>query len=580
MELSRRKFLQGALATGAVAASAGALAACSPSSSNSGSATSTSAGASGSPANEGLTAESVKQKWAFEIAPEPISEDQITDTKEAEIIIVGAGTSGLCTAVAAAEAGADVIVFAMGSGPMARGGSNFAFHSKYRESLGLEPVKPDTFIQEHMGQNGFNIDQDKWYKWYQHSEETMNWLIDIMDEAGGYELWLEQVVHGAQLDDPTRMDWDPLATHGWIDDEMRRCGDGQPFVVKELANRAESLGVEIYYNTTAQQLVRGGVPNGTEGRVDAVIATDPDGNYVKFVGTKAIVLATGDFSVDRDMMTRYCPQAAEFITNYDVENFNPEDGKVYGGLYTGMGQKMGLWVGAAWQKTFPNAAMASCSSPGADSMGCLLDYKGKRFYNESLTGGSNFLQLAFHSHKNKVFQIWDSAYGETGQPWPGTKTGYGMPFLTAEEKIAEWDDMVDGKNYVKADTIEEVIELLGLPEETIDEINKYNGFCATGVDTDFYKRADLLVPITTPPFYGAVGEMSPRVLTVLGGLRTDLDMKVCDANDDPIPGLYNVGTMIGDSYFGTYTFKIPGQNYGMNCITFGYLTGKYIAENE
>lgn len=67
---------------------------------------------------------------------------------------------------------------------------------------------------------------------------------------------------------------------------------------------------------------------------------------------------------------------------------------------------------------------------------------------------------------------------------------------------------------------------------------------------------------------------------MLGGLRTDIDMRVCDANDEPIPGLYNIGSMAGDCYGGYYTFCIPGHNYGMNCVCYGYLTGRYIAENE
>ena len=57
-------------------------------------------------------------------------------------------------------------------------------------------------------------------------------------------------------------------------------------------------------------------------------------------------------------------------------------------------------------------------------------------------------------------------------------------------------------------------------------------------------------------------------------------MRVLDADDEPLPGLYNVGTMVGDMFATNYTFMTEGANYGANCITFGYLTGKYIAENE
>ncbi len=574
MGINRREFLQGAAVGALGLAAVGNVTGCSSEN------TSAKEDAVKDTANSYLTTETATKKWAFEIPPEPIADSAIKETKETEIVIVGAGTAGLCAANAAAEAGAKVILFAMGSAPIGRGGSNFAFHSKYRESLGLKPVEPYPYLYNQMATYSFNIDQNKWYKWYQHSEEVMNWLIDIMEKAGGYELFLEQIIHGASMDDPSLPEWDALATHGWINSEMRRCGDGQPFVVQELAKRAESLGVELIYNMTAQQLVRGGVPNGTTGRVDAVIASDKDGNYTKFVGSKAIVLATGDFSADKDMMTKYAPQAVNFMTNYALEDHDPENGKVYGGLYKAMGQKMGLWVGAAWQKTFPNASMGIVFGPGADEMGCILGPDGKRFFNESLTFGSTFLQLAFHARQNKLFQIWDSGYAETGKPWPASKTGYTMPFLTAEDKIKAWDESVDKGSYVKADTIEEVINKLGLPGETIEEIKKYNGFCETGVDTDFYKRAGLLIPIKEGPFYGAAGDLRPIMHTVLGGLRTDINMKICDENDEPIPGLYNVGSMIGDSYAGAYTFKIPGQNYGMNCVTFGYLTGKHIAENE
>lgn len=51
-------------------------------------------------------------------------------------------------------------------------------------------------------------------------------------------------------------------------------------------------------------------------------------------------------------------------------------------------------------------------------------------------------------------------------------------------------------------------------------------------------------------------------------------------HNHPIEGLYNVGAMVGDLYSGMYTFKFAGLNYGMSCITFGYLTGKRVAAAE
>lgn len=57
-------------------------------------------------------------------------------------------------------------------------------------------------------------------------------------------------------------------------------------------------------------------------------------------------------------------------------------------------------------------------------------------------------------------------------------------------------------------------------------------------------------------------------------------MQVCDEDDNPIAGLYNIGTMVGDMYGVNYSFQIPGFNLGATCVTFGYLVGKHIAEND
>ncbi len=517
--------------------------------------------------------------WSFEIAPDPIADETIAQTKEADVIVVGAGTSGLCTAVSAAEEGLSVILIAMGSAPIGRGGSNFAFHSTYRESLGLDPIKPYPYLYQHMLGGTFDIDEDKWFKWYRNSESTMNWLIDIMAETGEYDLNLEQIPHD-YIDEEGCPEYTPLGTHGWFIPDVPAVGDGQPLVVLRLSEKAAELGVQLDFNTQALQLVRGGTPNGKDGRVDAVIASAPDGSYIKYVGTKAVVLATGDFSRDRDMVARYAPQAYGWITNFDAgDDFDPEAGKVYGGLYKGDGQKMGLWVGAAWQKAFPNAAMAGTRFAGADDIGFIVNGQGKRFMNESLCGTYATTQYK-HVQGGTMYQIWDSAYAVEGAPWPKRKSGYLSAFMEPEEVSADWEQKVADGAFVKADTLEELVQKLGLPAETLQEIELYNGYAHSGVDEQFFKRPEFLHAIEQPPFYGAAAQPKVTFLCLMGGLRTDLNMRVCDANDDPIPGLYNVGTMVGDCYGNVYSLKLGGHNLGMNCICFGYLTGKFIADNE
>lgn len=287
------------------------------------------------------------------------------------------------------------------------------------------------------------------------------------------------------------------------------------------------------------------------------------------------------------MMYKYCPWAAPMIADevYDAE---PNYDKQFemGGLFKGDGQKMGLWVGAAWQHTFPNAPMGATINAGPSPIvydpfwGLMVDRNGERYANEyassQMAGKTNNLQSG-----GKVFAIWDRNFYKTSEHWYPAQGGIGIMEPMIEEEVYErWDSYAEMGDYVKYDTLEEVVEALGLPlETTMATIKRYNEMCAAGEDTDFYKKAEKLVAIDTPPFYGAAsGEAG--ILCILGGLRTDVNMKVCDADDEPIPGLYNVGTMIGDFYAGLYTFQMEGVNYGATCVTFGKMLDEYIAENE
>lgn len=587
ISVSRRKFLKTAVSAGAVVATGTALVACSPS------ADAPTAGggtADASQVQEGaLSAASLNQKWTFEIPPDPIPEDQIAETIEADLVVLGAGPSGLVTANSAAEEGLNVIVVSASKAPVSRGGSNSAVYSKAMERAGLPPMEPEHILKE-IFYGSCLVDTKKWYKFFNNSEFTMNWAIDLMEEAG-YEC-------GIEVTTPTDINslWAvPASSHGWITKEVRATAMGQPFFVQRLAERLAELGGAIYYKNIGKQLVRGGEANGTSGRVEAVIALREDGSYAKYIGKKAVVLATGDFSANRDMMAKYCPQNVDAISDevYDAPT-DYDIGFVHQGLYKGEGQQMGLWIGAAWQKAYPNCFMGGpggTAGPGlgyGNHWGLMVDRYGERFRDEygvaSATGGMGYTQDG-----SQVFAIWDVSYAEhTGTSTIGLEgppIGEEAPPPTVEEQVANWDAQVEagggmGGIMYKADTLEELIDLMGLPVSTIDTVNRYNEYAQNGKDLEFYKRADMLHEIKEGPFYGAASIPGKMVLTVLGGLRTNINMQVCEEDDTPIPGLYNVGTMVGDAFYGNYSFMVCGVNHGMNCITFGYLTGKHIAENE
>ena len=578
-KLDRRTFIKGGIATGVVGAAGALFAGCAPKASPS----AQEAGSEVESSGEALTAKGLEtRQWSFQIPPAAPDESIITRTETADIIVVGAGTSGLATAVSASEQGARVILVSASKGNVSRGGSNHAVYSKVMEAQGIERYDVDSFFRSQMIAAGYNIDQEKWWKFANNSEEAMNWIIDIMAEAG-YDTVLEASPQ-LKKDDPM---FCPVASHSWVNEVITSAGAGQQLLVDTLAQRAKSLGAQLVYEMVGEQLEKD-----ENGRVTGLLA-HPVGSkeeYVRYVGAKGIVLATGDFSADKDMMRCYCPGIIDLLNPEAGEKNDYNVGFTWGGLYRGDGHKMGLWAGAAWQRTYPNAPMTlavGTSGPANRTMGAhrglLLNKNGERYSNEDANGV--FANLAQRHQPGMLsYAIWGTNYAADAAPWyaTGMIEGKDEP-LSPEAVIEQWDAGAIGplpQTVVKGETIEEVVEQLGLPKDAaIDSIRRYNELCAQGHDEDFHKKAEYLIGITEGPFYGAVGG-KPEFLTVLGGLRTNVNLQVCDENDEPIPGLYNVGTMVGDYYANTYNFMVEGNNLGATCITFGYLTGRDIATDS
>jgi succinate dehydrogenase/fumarate reductase flavoprotein subunit len=515
--------------------------------------------ASGLIGNELSSARSAQSKtYSFETPPPPVPAGKIKQRISAEIVVIGAGTSGLVCANAAVENGAKVVVIASSSAPVGRGGSIHAFNSKLMRKLGLTS-NPAKEFKDAMRCHSFLVDQDKWWLWARKSGEAMDWLVDKM-EAAGYQ----SVIELGNTDPEGIMTMYP-GSHSWLGENIKTAGRSQQLAVNVLAKSAQARGVRIFYNTTAVQLVR---EDNNTGRVSAVIAKTPDDSYCIYEGTKAVVLATGDFK-NEEMVEKYCPWMLPFV-------------KRGAGIYTGDGHKMGLWVGAAWQKTIPNAPMLMGGvGPGTQPYraftGLLVNKNAVRYGNEdsivSFAGAAQIQQPA-----STIFAIWDSGYAKQAAPWTPIGTYYGGPSEVPVQSVIDgWEDSVKAGTMVRAETIDELARKLGLPVAPLKAtIKKYNEFCKTKIDEDYGKRPGLLIPVERPPFFGEISK-SPWLLCILGGLRTNIKMQVLDKSEKVIPGLYAVGTIVGDMYSGIYTFMEPGHNLGANCVTFGYLVGKEIA---
>lgn len=498
------------------------------------------------------------QQWEFEIAPEPVDESKIAETIDADIVVVGSGPAGLVAALSAAEAGADVRVITKSAEPIGGAHAIHALYSKVMEAAGVKRYNVDTAWRKEFMALGYKIDQKKWYRWFDYSEEAMNWLVDAVEPYGIYFTIdanaPEDIIPES---DPNH---NPTAGHhiqSSVDPRDRSQFPGA------LWQAYEAISNPIAVNTTGLYLEKAG--EGDDAHVTGIIAENANGDYVRYNASKGVILATGDFSQDPDMMARYCPEAADKVGQSD-----------------GGGQKMGLWAGAAWQRSYPNAPMqiggatgVFCIQPMMSHTGLDINMRGERFCNEDMPMYALSGQLALQPEQ-QCCHIWGDNYYEEGGPWMPEYSEPGTPLFTPEGMREYVESMMEPGFVFKAGTLEELIDTLGLPkDETLKTIERYNELCRKGVDEDFNKNARHMVEIKSGPFYGSISQID--FLTVMGGLRTDEYMRVCDADDKPIKGLFNVGTMVGDAYGNCYTLMLQGANMGMNCVTFGYLTGRDLA---
>ena len=158
---------------------------------------------------------------------------------------------------------------------------------------------------------------------------------------------------------------------------------------------------------------------------------------------------------------------------------------------------------------------------------------------------------------------------------------------TGEEMIAKWDQYAGfegvGETPLESnrfDSLDELAKHFDLPLETLKEtIATYNEKCAQGYDDEFGKRAGRLIPIEEEGPYYAM-KYTPALMSMFGGPRCDVNARVLDENDEVIEGLYEVGSMMGDIYQSRYSFLYTGANMGYFCFTYGYLTGKALAQGE
>ncbi len=556
--VSRRDFLSGAALAAGAAAVAG-LAGCAPQAAGEAAGEASTAGGDAMAATGAMqTTDPSKAVWPVveevevgsagegEIAfvAEPIAADEITATHDVDVVVCGLGPAGDAAALACAEQGLKVVAVEKQS----RGNYNSATiggtNSKLHEHWGMT-YDTDAWIADAMVDNAFQGDMTLFKHFLEKNGEAVDWYISHFDNQNldDYPLTF------AAGDFPNfRDEWDKTAlSRSW------NTSLNLPYPPGELADILAGIlteaGVEIRFNTPACQLV-----TDDAGKVTGVIVKG-EGGYEQYNCAKGVVLATGGYEFNQQMLKERCrPRGVPgaWLTG------------AFGN--TGDGLQMGIAVGAA-EDEFPQPIMLD---PEQLMPYLRVNKLGKRFTPEYEPYGH--LAMAIQAQPGTYdFYVVDGAIAEKiDKIWTPSSSCYGPKEV--------WVGAATSENALKADTLEELAELMEVPaDEFVATINRWNEMAAAGKDEDFNFPGEMMMAIDTPPFY-ATKEHADGLCTA-GGLLVDTACRVLDKERQPIEGLFAAGIVSGGMFYNTYPHNLNCLSHTRNCLM-GYTIGQVLGGKE
>lgn len=462
---------------------------------------------------------------------------------DADVVIVGAGGAGLSAAVTAAQGGAKVLLIekmamAGGATAMAGGGTN-ATGSQAQKDAGIED-SPEQLAAD-IAKNGHDKNDPDTTMLYATTVGRMFDWISSPDGAG-VEYDLESVPK-------------PSAEHS-VGRNFSAVGGGGA-VVNTLLEKAESLGVQVMFETPATELMMDG------GKVVGVKAQGADGTPYE-ISAKSVILATGGYGANTELL-------------------NAETAALpYAGAVSATGDGL-IMAQAAGADTFDldlvNIQPHSIKLPDGRGQhtyqGCLAMYggtgsilvsdQGERFVNEQASANDVIAGMKQHG---RSFLVMDDASFNTYTETCIKSRNY------TEENLKEWvaNNGASDTVFATGATLEEVAEAVGMPGDALKaSVDTYNGYVDAGEDKDFGRNVS--EKMGDGPYY--LVEMHLRYYATLGGLKINDHMQVMDANAAPIEGLYAAGEVVGGVLGDIY---IPGGLFGW-AMTSGHNAGLEVTGN-
>lgn len=456
-----------------------------------------------------------------------------------DVVVVGAGLAGYSTAIKAAQDGAKVALVEK-QGVM--GTAVFSSGIMY-----IAPTEDDV--------------QGMYDKWIENAVTTSEYpttdrVQDLCDVSPEVYEFLDGI--GFEYTMGLNGNLMPVSSTRMLRNNVPiKLGTMQPIakggeaMIRKFDEACETNGVDVYRNTPVTQFI-----TADDGSIAGVICETAHGT--KTFNARAVVLTSGDYSRNNELVQKYCPESANDITSSAAGN-------------TGACMELAVEAGAAVYESqeamsgslaFDPTDMPVCGQPFDEfPFTCMLvDYNGERKVREDAP--NNHVQHQYFKDPERPCAGW--------------------AIMDREQARKVWimDDLLAyteaGTHMVKAykaDTIEELAELIEVDPATLSaQLEAYNAACEAGEDAEFSKDPQYLIALTEAPFYAVLSYSIIRAIA--GGVITDSDFAVVREDGSEIPGLYATGIASSREYWGDY---YPGAMAVTLCTHGGYLAGRNAA---
>ena len=486
-------------------------------------------------------------------------------TVEADVVVVGAGGAGMTAAITAAAEGKSVVILESqsmvgGNSVRATGGMNagktvYQDENEFGESAGVEKTLKTAAEKYADNETITALAKTVSEQWAAYQANPTGYfdsveLMELDTMIGGKGINDPELVETLCANSADAIDW--LDEHGITLHNVSSFGGASvkrihrpvnaegktvsvgSYMIPLLQENCEKAGVKMMLDTTATEIL-----TDANGAAVGVKATGASGETVT-VNAKAVVLTTGGFGANLDMVVKYKPELKGFMTTNAA------------GIQ-GQGIEMAEAIGAATVdmdqiQIHPTveANTAALITEGLRGDGAvLINAEGKRFIDE--VGTRDVVSAA--------------EIAQTGS----------YSWLVVDQAMVDASSVIQGyikKGYtVTGATYEELGKAMGVDAAAFAEtMEKWNGYVEAKNDPDF-GRTSFANPLNTAPYYAV--KVTAGVHHTMGGLKINANTEVLNEKGEVIPGLFAAGEVTG----GVHGANRLGGNAVADFTVFGRIAG-------